>query len=395
MNYFRILWRYKFAIIISIFVVFLAGYFITDNIYNSNCAKYNYSFSSESEEVKKFLDEEFYTSTFQEIEEYNQTAEKKISYAKIDYKAMLKETKLIQENEKYSLLVPKKYFPNIVSASSGKVNPGENRVKNYFNLLSGYLEADVQFQEVILIGNQNAWFIGGMCSLSFLGVISIVVLGYVLLRKDKEVIIEDNQMIFTSIFHKNYWVGSFDCFKSVKKMCIISVLFGCMVLCKFLPIPSGFGGLGISFTYLFFATISLIYGPICGLFIGFCSDMIGYCINPGGVFFLGYTLDAMLSGFIYGICFHKKRITFMNCLIARTFVNLFINVGLGSLWWKILYHLDWDAFFTYVSLTSLPKNILYLLPQSILLFIFFKAISKPLVSFNLIDSKVNETIRLF
>lgn len=395
MNYFRIFWRYKFTILISIFVVFLAGYFITEYICNLNCAQYNYSFSSESEEVKKFLDEEFYTTTFQEIEEYNQTAEKKISYAKIDYKAMVKDAKLIQENEQYSLLIPKKYFPNIVNTTTGKVNPGENRVKKYFNLLSGYLEADVQFQEVVLVGNQNPWFVGGMCSLSFIGLIAIVVLVYVLLNKNKEVVIEDNQNIFTSIFHKNYWVGSLDCFKSVKKMCIVSVLFGCMVLCKFLPIPSGFGGLGISFTYLFFAAIGLIYGPVCGLFIGFCSDMIGYCINPGGVFFLGYTLDAMLSGFIYGICFYKKRITFMNCLIARTFVNLFINVGLGSLWWKILYQLDWDAYLTYMSLTSLPKNILYLLPQSILLFIFFKAISKPLVAFNLIDSKVSESIRLF
>ena len=146
---------------------------------------------------------------------------------------------------------------------------------------------------------------------------------------------------------------------------------------------------------MFFATICLIYGPICGLFIGFCSDVIGYFIHPSNVFFLGYTLDAMLSGFIYGLCFYKKRITFANCFIARFFVNIFINVGLGSLWWKILYKLNFEAYLAYMGLTSFPKNVLYLLPQSILLFLVIKALSKPLTSFGLIDQKISENIGLF
>lgn len=176
---------------------------------------------------------------------------------------------------------------------------------------------------------------------------------------------------------------------------MISLLFSMMLLCKLIPIPSGFGSLGIGFTYLFFATISLIYGPLCGLFIGLCSDTIGYFIHPSGMFFFGYTLDAMLSGFIYGICFYRKRITFANCLAARFFVNIFVNVGLGCLWWKILYQLDFDAYITYMTLTSLPKNVLYLLPQSLLLFIVFKALSKPLASFGLIENAISENVKLF
>lgn len=395
MSFFRMIWQYKIAILMSIFVVFLTGYFVTEYFYNSNCAKYVYSFKAESNEVEIILDEEFYTQTFLKIDEYNETADKKISYAKIDYKAMLRKATLENDSFLYQLSIPKKYFPSIVSTSTGKVNASENRVKNYFNLLFSYTEVEVEFDNVRLIGNQNAWFVGGMCALSLTTCFILIIGVYVFKNRGKELFIEDNQMIFTSIFHKAYWKDSLSFMRSVKKMCTISVLFGCMLICKFLPIPSGFGGLGLSFTYLFFATISLIYGPICGLSIGICSDLLGYLIHPGGMFFLGYTLDAMLSGFIYGVCFYKKRITFANCLIARTFVNLFVNVGLGGLWWKILYQLDWDAYLTYVSLTSLPKNILYLLPQSILLFIFFKAVSRPLASFGFIDVKIKENIRLF
>ena len=130
--------------------------------------------------------------------------------------------------------------------------------------------------------------------------------------------------------------------------------------------------------------------------MGFCSDILGYYLFQGGsIFFLGYTLSAMITGFIYGVFFYKKKITFTNCLLARFFVNIFINVVLGSIWWKIVYGLDVEAMKVYVLLTSLPKNTLYLLPQSILLFIVLKALAKPLAKFGLLHDKIAENVELF
>ena len=103
----------------------------------------------------------------------------------------------------------------------------------------------------------------------------------------------------------------------------------------------------------------------------------------------------MLTGFIYGIFFYKKKITFTNCLLARFFVNIIINVGLGSIWWGIVYNLEGEALRAYTMLTALPKNIIYLLPQSILLFIVFKFIAKPLARFGLIDDKIANNVELF
>ena len=113
------------------------------------------------------------------------------------------------------------------------------------------------------------------------------------------------------------------------------------------------------------------------------------------VFFLGYTLSAMITGFIYGVFFYKKKITFTNCLLARFFVNIFINVVLGSIWWAIIYDLDIEAIKLYVFLTALPKNVLYLLPQSILLYIVLKALAKPLAKFGLLNDKIAENVELF
>ncbi len=400
MLFLKILKKYKISILIYVLTFFLIGYFITDYFYNENYSYYVYQFKTESLSIDKFIDKEEYKKVFSYIDEQNKLSEtdstiKKISYAKIDYEKMLEKSTIRKTEEGLELSVQKKYFPSIASSKSG-ANKGENRVKNYFTLVFSHLDPSIEVQSVQLRYYKNPFSIGGIVagsSFLFLGLVIGILIWFNKIEMKEE--IEDNHTVFKSVFHLGYWKESISFMKNVKNLCTISILFSFMLLCKLIPIPSGFGNLGIGFTYLFFATICLIYGPICGLFIGFCSDVIGYFIHPSNVFFLGYTLDAMLSGFIYGLCFYKKRITFANCFIARFFVNIFINVGLGSLWWKILYKLNFEAYLAYMGLTSFPKNVLYLLPQSILLFLVIKALSKPLTSFGLIDQKISENIGLF
>ena len=45
---------------------------------------------------------------------------------------------------------------------------------------------------------------------------------------------------------------------------------------------------------------------------GIFSDILGFVLtgSNGGVFNLGYTLQAAMTGFIYGICLYKSKISF-------------------------------------------------------------------------------------
>lgn len=384
MNFFKNLWRLKYALIIIFIIFFICGYFITDIIYNKYNSKYEYIFKSENE-CYFLLTEDFYKNTLEIIDNEN------ISHSNIDYKKMIKNAKLGKENDIYKLTILKDFFPNMVSLKSGNTNTGSDRVVKYFNLLLDYSNANYEFVEINIINYVNP-FIVGLISGSIIMFIFIIVLFIynVILKKDLYI-----SKANLKIFDIKYWKDSLSFGKNIKNICILSVIFACMIICKIMPIPSGFGNLGLSLTYLFFSLISLIYGPACGLFIGFCSDILGHFINSNGVFFFGYTINSMLAGFIYGICFYKKRITFVNCFIARAIVNIFINTILGSLWWKMLYNLDYEAFITYISLTSLPKNLIYLLPQSLFLFIFFKFIAKPLTIFGLIDNEIGENVKIF
>ena len=143
-----------------------------------------------------------------------------------------------------------------------------------------------------------------------------------------------------------------------KKIVTIAMLFALMMVCKIFALPSGFSNLGISLTYLFLSIIGLIYGPIAGLTIGFFSDVLGYFLfdKSGQAFYIGYSIQAMLAGFTYGLFFYKTKITFTKCFFSRLIVNLLLNVVWGSICLGDIMVYDYETIKMYALIIALPKN---------------------------------------
>ena len=75
MKFLKLILYYKVSIIVFILVFFLAGFFITESLYNANQAKYIYCFTSDSDDVSLIADVDFYDDVFKQIEENNKKAE--------------------------------------------------------------------------------------------------------------------------------------------------------------------------------------------------------------------------------------------------------------------------------------------------------------------------------
>ena len=185
----------------------------------------------------------------------------------------------------------------------------------------------------------------------------------------------ESKQIYRWPIYKEYWKKTIDSVKNIKvfDMCMISILFALQLVLKFVSIPTGFPGLNIVINYLIFALITLIYGPIWGIIIGFGSDIIGFVMNPV-LFHFGYTIQAMLTGFVYGLCFYKTELKFSRALIARLVINIILNGVLGSFLWGDYNGWNIEASLLYMWAVSLPKNIIYLIPQTILLYVFLRAV---------------------
>lgn len=128
-----------------------------------------------------------------------------------------------------------------------------------------------------------------------------------------------------------------------KKM-ILSALFIALgiVLSRFL----GFKVVNLSFSFGFVPLmLSAIWlGPKYSTLIGGLVDLIGALLFPVGSYFVGYTIDSMLNGLIYGLILYEKpgeeRSTkefIIRLLIATFIVSVVCNLFLSSLWSYLVY----------------------------------------------------------
>lgn len=126
--------------------------------------------------------------------------------------------------------------------------------------------------------------------------------------------------------------------------------------------------LQIGFSTLPIAAGGMLFGPFVGGVIGVISDILGYFAHPGGFFFPGFTLNAMLVGIIYGFLFYKKKVTLLRVIMSSLLVTLLINLGLTTLWLSMMYG---EAFIVLLA-SRVVKNVLLFPLDTALLFTVLK-----------------------
>lgn len=95
--------------------------------------------------------------------------------------------------------------------------------------------------------------------------------------------------------------------------------------------------LKIGFSFLGLACCAYWYGPVAGIACGALLDLLGFVFNPTGPYFIGFTLNEMLAGFLYGCWLYRRPVTFWRTLAACATVTLCVNLLLTPLWLQMLY----------------------------------------------------------
>jgi ECF transporter S component (folate family) len=93
----------------------------------------------------------------------------------------------------------------------------------------------------------------------------------------------------------------------------------------------------ISFSYLTIGLTGMLYGPVPAGILGGAGDIINYLIKPTGAFFPGFTLNGIITGFIYGLFFYKQTISFKRVFLAKLCVVLLVDLCLSTTWLSMLY----------------------------------------------------------
>lgn len=385
------LFKHKILLLVIVISSFLLGFTMT-NLINTYTSTYSISFKVEGNESLSF--DEILTKEYL-IKIVDKCNGKNTYYSEINIDKIVndKGITISENNNEYTLCTKVFYYPDFFLKSSSSIS---TRAKTFLKtMLNTYAEENnstITFLNSNIIEKDttlsNGW-IYAISSFSSVLLTSIyIICSYFIYKKNKDLeeIPYDNEEIFFTPFHKKYWKDVFKTFKDVRKLTGIAMMLSLMLLCKFISLPSGFGNLGISATYIVFSIAAMIYGPFAGFVLGILSDTIGYLLfQTAYSWFIGYTIQAALSGLVYGLLLYKTKISYTRCFIARLIINMILNVVWGSICWGIVSGYTVEQTFYYALIFSLPKNIIYLVPQSLVLYILLKALCPPLSKIGLIN----------
>lgn len=386
--------------VLVVIIGFFGGYFITDLINKQN-EIYVSSFTLKEGDYNANLDSLNDENFLREVINNHPN----LSLESIDVTSLLNnhDFVLTTENDVYTITTKTRYYETSYIFSSNKViSRASTFIKYSLYDLVGKNNVTFLNSNIGEIRNSLSRPLGGLIGITSLSLIVTVII-LVIPKKNINDFTFDNEETFKNPFSLAYWKKAFTELKSTKKIVTLGMLFSLVLLSKFISLPSGFANLNISLGFIFLAIIGYIYGPVVSFIIGASSDIIGYFINQSAyVFNLGYTLQAALACFVYGILFYKTRMTFSKVLLSRIIINFILNVLMGSYLMIIVYYQGGTitseqilaSFRVYALVYSLPKNIICLLPQSILLYAIIKVISPILSRFNYISKEVSDNITL-
>ena len=174
---------------------------------------------------------------------------------------------------------------------------------------------------------------------------------------------------------KSFFALFSESFHELKKLRNLTVLAMLMALQLVLSLYASIqlsDSLKLSFAFIASAVIGMLYGPFCAGLIGGLVDVLQAVIRPTGPFFPGFTVTAILTGIIFGCFLYKNRPTLARIILAKTCVNLFMNVLLNSYWLYVLYGY---GFFALLPTRAL-KNLILLPVEALLLYLLLPQIVK-------------------
>lgn len=368
--------------VLVIILSFLIGFF-SSSTYNYFSSTYECKFQT-NENIDSLLTKEHLESTILSNKKYNN-----ISLNDLLNNGIY----LIQEDDTYNLISKARYYDSFFSSKSQSV---VSRAKQFFQDLLKDYHVNYLYQEII---NQNNYINPYITSILSCVVLTLTytLIDLLFFKNKKETsFVYDNQNIYNNCFHISYWKSCKEFLSSPKKIATISMIFALLLISKAIKIPTGFSNLGLTFGFIFFSIIGLLYGPLAGLLIGLLSDILGYFLfdTSNTAFFIGYVFQAMLSGFIQGLFLYKTRITFFKLLFLRITISLVCNVLIGSFCWGYISNYTFQQTLSYMSLYVVPKNLIFLIPQSIVLYLIIKSLAPILQKHKLLDENISKNITL-
>lgn len=189
-------------------------------------------------------------------------------------------------------------------------------------------------------------------------------------------------------------------FKNLRSLVLAALLLAIYIVLAVFVSMQVTDTLRISTGFIAQILTGVLFGPVMGTVSALVGDTLQLLIKPTGAWFYGWSLNAALTGLVYGIAFYGrlprrstssdvtgtsgKRPGFLmkflaldlkfllRTLIAVTIVHMFINALLGTYWCTVVYGKHFMIYFS----TRFIKNLVEIPVNTIMTYYLMRALAE-------------------
>ena len=158
----------------------------------------------------------------------------------------------------------------------------------------------------------------------------------------------------------NIFTSSCNELKKVRTVTTCAMLISASIVLGYYTINIG-GIAKVGFSSSPATLAAFLFGPVVAGAFGAVADVVKYIMKPDGAFFIGFTLNAILTGFIRGSILYKKKLDIRRVIISELIVTILCNLIINTYFISILqgksYMLILPVRVT-KNLISLPVNVI-------------------------------------
>lgn len=143
--------------------------------------------------------------------------------------------------------------------------------------------------------------------------------------------------------------------KRVQNLTIAAMLLALNILLFFFFSIKITDSIRFSFSYLPIAASGSMFGPVVGGIVAAVGDIMNFILKPTGAYFPGFTLNALLSGMIYGFVLYKQPVSIKRTVVAR-FIVVVMELFLGTLWLSMMFG---KGYMVFLPMRALKAVILF------------------------------------
>ena len=160
--------------------------------------------------------------------------------------------------------------------------------------------------------------------------------------------------------------------RDTKTLTVAAMLTAIGIVLGFFKIPIN-QLIEIRFGSLPICMAGMLFGPGVGGVVGALCDIGGYLVKPTGPFFPGFTFSAAVSGILYGLILHDKKLTVTRIAVSQVVHTVVVGVIMNSYWLNLLY---FQNGYLATIIARLPKELIMLPVNIVLTYAVLKAFDK-------------------